>query len=132
MSRWSQRVFGLLVVLQTAHSVEEYATGLYRVLAPARFVSSLVSDDLAVGFAVVNAALVALGLWCYLAPIRSGWPTARAWAWGWAVVEIANGAGHVALGLATRGYFPGLVTAPLLVATGIGLAVLLRRDARES
>lgn len=34
---------------------------------------------------------------------------------------VANGVGHVALALARRGYFPGLLTAPLCFAAGIAL-----------
>jgi Protein of unknown function with HXXEE motif len=132
VSRRSQLVFLLLVGLQMAHSIEEYAAGLYEVLAPARFLSSLVSDDLAVGFAVINSALVAFGFWCYLVPIRSGRPSARAWAWPWVVVELANGVGHLGLALLAGGYFPGALTAPLLLLVAAGLAVLLRRDRRPS
>jgi hypothetical protein len=55
----------------------EYLTKSYEVLAPARFVSGLISNDLAVGFLVANAALVAFGLWCWAVPVRSGWPTTR-------------------------------------------------------
>lgn len=128
MSRRSQLVFLLLVGLQAAHSIEEYATRLYEVLAPARFLSGLVSDDLPVGFAIVNAAIVAFGLACYLVPIRSGRPRARAWAWPWVVVELANGVLHVTLALVAGGYFPGVITAPLLFATAAWLAVLLKRD----
>ena len=66
---------------------------LYDVFAPARFVSGLVSDDRAVGFALVNAGLVAFGLWCYFARVRSGHPAGRAFAWFWAALELANGIG---------------------------------------
>ena len=51
LSRPSQLAFLLLVVAQAAHSVEEYVTRLYADFAPARFVSTLVSDDPATGFA---------------------------------------------------------------------------------
>ena len=54
-SRWA---FLVLILAQTAHSTEEYVFRLFDVFAPARFVSSLVSDDLVVGFALVNAGLV--------------------------------------------------------------------------
>lgn len=128
MSRRSQLVFLLLIALQAAHSVEEYATHLYEVLAPARFISGLVSDDLAVGFAIVNSALVALGLWCYAVPIRSGRPSARGWAWPWVAIEFGNGVGHVTLAILAGGYFPGVLTAALLAAVAAWLAVLLRRD----
>src|SRR5216683_1879357 len=50
------------ILAQGAHSIEEYVTKLYEVFAPGRFVSSLVSNDLALGFLVVNAALVTFGL----------------------------------------------------------------------
>lgn len=128
MQRRSQRAFLLLIALQATHSIEEYAARLYDVLAPARFVSSLVSDDLAVGFAVVNTAFVVFGLWCYFVPIRSGRPSARVWAWLWAIVELANGVLHSALALSTGGYFPGAVTAPLLFVVAAGLVILLRRE----
>jgi hypothetical protein len=34
---------------------------------------------------------------------------------------IANGVGHVALALVQRGYFPGLLTAPLCFVAGVAL-----------
>lgn len=128
MRRRSQLVFLLLVVVQATHSVEEYATKLYEVFAPARFVSGLVSNDFGVGFAVVNCALVAFGLWCYFVPVRSGRPSARGWAWLWVVLELANGIGHTGLALSARSYFPGAVTAPLLFVVAAWLAVFLLRD----
>ena len=81
MSRRSRRLFLILVIAQAAHSVEEYVTRLYDVFAPARFVSGLVSDDLAVGFAIINVAIVAVGVWCYLGPVRSGGDAAWLVAW---------------------------------------------------
>jgi len=62
MSRQSRWAFLALVVAQAAHSIEEYIFRLFDVFAPARFVSSLVSTNLGVGFAVANAALVLFGL----------------------------------------------------------------------
>ena len=120
----SRNAFLLLVLAQGAHSVEEYVTRLFEVFAPARFVSSLVSSDLAVGFLVVNVTIVALGLWCWAFPVRLQWPAAQGVAWGWALVELANGSGHVLLALSRGGYFPGAITAPLLLATGAWLVVL--------
>jgi len=65
MEHRDELVFLCLILAQGAHSIEEYVTRLYVVFAPARFVSSLVSHDLAVGFLLVNTALVAFGLWCW-------------------------------------------------------------------
>lgn len=53
-------MFLFLVITQAPHSIEEYVTRLYQVFAPARFVSSLVSNNLALGFVVVNAALICI------------------------------------------------------------------------
>jgi hypothetical protein len=123
----SQIVFLGLVLAQGAHSIEEYRYRLYEVFAPARAVSMLASDDPATGFVIVNVALVAFGLWCYLLPLRLGWPNARGFLWFWAVLELANGIGHLALAGARGGYFPGAGTAPLLVLLAGWLAVLLAR-----
>jgi len=101
---------------------------LYDVFAPARFVSGLVSDDLSTGFLIVNAGLVAFGIWCYVIPVRSDWPSARGLVWFWVVLEFCNGIGHLVLAAVRGGYFPGVATAPLLILAAIGLGVLLLRD----
>jgi hypothetical protein len=123
--------FLLLVLAQAAHSAEEYVARLYEVFAPARFVSALFSRDLALGFLVANAAIVAFGLWCWLVPLRKGWPSARTFAWCWTFVELVNGTGHPLFALSRGSYFPGVITAPLLLLTACWLAlVLLQAGAR--
>jgi Protein of unknown function with HXXEE motif len=121
-SRW---VFLVLILVQAAHSTEEYVFRLFDVFAPARFVSSLVSDDLAVGFALVNAGLVLCGLWCYAARVRPGHSSGPVFAWFWTVLEFGNGIGHTTLALSQGGYFPGVATAPVLLAMSTYLAVTL-------
>lgn len=130
MPRRVQRllVFLFLVLVQATHSVEEYATGLYEVFAPARWISGLVSDNLSVGFALINGAFVAFGLWCFFVPIRSNWPSARSWAWLWVLVELANGIGHTARALCAGRYLPGAITAPMLFVVAAWLAVLLLKS----
>jgi hypothetical protein len=114
--RWA---FLVLIGVQAAHSVEEFTFRLYDRLASARFVSELVSHDRALGFAVINTSVVVFGLLCWFWPVRLGWRWARALAWGWALLEIANGTGHLVLATLAGGYFPGLITAPfLLLASG--------------
>ena len=39
----SQRLFGILIIFQMAHSIEEYTFELYNVFAPARFASAMPS-----------------------------------------------------------------------------------------
>ena len=105
-----------LIVAQAAHSVEESVFRLYDVLAPARFISALVSDDLGRGFAIANAVLVLAGALCYLWSVRPARPSARAVAWFWSLLELGNGIGHTAFAAARLGYFPGVATAPALLA----------------
>jgi hypothetical protein len=121
------RLFGALIAIQAAHSLEEYAGRLWEVLPPARLASSLVSSDLERGFIVINVTIAGLGLASLLGPIRGGWRSGPAVAWGWAVMETLNGAAHVAIALWQGGYAPGVATAPLLIGTG----VLLMRASRR-
>lgn len=122
-------VFALLIAAQAAHSVEEYVFRLYDVLAPARFVSGLLSTDPSVGFALANAAVVLFGVWCCRARVWPGHRSWRGWAWFWVVLETGNGIGHGLLALSRGGYFPGVGTAPLLLALALSLGVVLLRDA---
>lgn len=122
-------VFLCLILAQGAHSIEEYLTRLYAVFPPARFVSSLISHNLAVGFLFANAALVTFGLWCWAVPVRSHWPVARGLVWFWTLMELGNGVGHLFLALSHRGYFPGVATAPFLLFFAGWLAVLQARRA---
>ena len=126
----SQSVFLFLILAQAAHSVEEYVTRLYEVFGPARFVSGLVSNDLALGFLIANVALVTFGLWCWAVPVRSGWHAARGLVWFWTILELGNGISHSALALSRGGYFPGVVTAPLLLVFATWMAVLQAANPR--
>ena len=132
MESRGQLVFLFLILAQGAHSIEEYVTKLYDAFYPARFLSSLVSNDLSLGFLVVNGALVTFGLWCWAVPVRSGWHAARGLVWFWTVLELGNGIGHAALALSRGGYFPGLLTAPLLLLLAAWLAVLQTAGRRSS
>jgi len=123
----TQLIFLLLILSQAAHSVEEYATRLYEVFPPARFVSSLISNNHAVGFLVANLVLVMFGLWCWAVPVRSGWRAAHGLVWFWALLELVNGMSHSLLAVARKGYFPGVVTAPFLLLFAAWLVVLQGR-----
>jgi hypothetical protein len=115
LSNRAVTTFGLLMLAQAAHSIEEYAGRLWESFPPARFVSGLVSDDLRLGFLLINVALVTFGVWCYLWPVSRRWRTARAVALGWALVELVNGLGHPLWSLRQAGYTPGVATAPILL-----------------
>jgi hypothetical protein len=128
MSSRSKLFFLLLVIAQAAHSVEEYVTRLFEVFAPARFVSGLVSEDLALGFAVVNAAFVGIAAWCYVGPVRAGGVAGRIAAVVWVVIELSNGLGHVAIAAANGRYFSGSLTGGVLVVVATCLAFSLLAD----
>jgi hypothetical protein len=125
MDRRSRIAFALVILAQAAHSVEEYVFRLYEVFAPARWLSGVLSANPAVGFALGNAAIVLFGIWCYRARVRSNHPGARGYAWFWACLEVANGIGHVYFTAARGAYFPGVGTAPLLIAASCYLCVTL-------
>ena len=46
--------------------------------------------------------------------------------WFFAIASIANGIAHPALALVARGYFPGLITSPLVGVLGVLLWLKLR------
>ena len=131
MSPRSKMLFLLLVIAQVAHSVEEYVTRLFEVFAPARFVSGLVSEDLALGFVVINAAFIGIGAWCYVGPVRAGGAAGRIAAAVWVAIELANSLGHVTIAVLSGAYFSGLLTAVLLMVTAVCLAFSLLADRRR-
>jgi hypothetical protein len=132
MDRRIVLAFAALVAAQAVHSVEEFVYRLYDVFAPARAVSRLVAIDPGVGFAISNSALLLFGLFCLAGPVRRGRRSAPVLLWGWAIVELANGCGHLGLAAAAGGYFPGLYSAPLLVAAaGLLIAAMTRPFGRS-
>ena len=126
--RRTSRLFLVLIVAQAAHSVEEYLTRLYDVFRPAHYVSTALGLAPPVGFVLANSALALFGLWCWRFRVRPLHPSARAFAWFWAILETLNGVGHFALAIFAGGYFPGLYTAPLLFGIGGWLALRLMRS----
>lgn len=123
MSRPSPRTaFGLLIAAQALHSIEECLGRLWEVFPPATFVSGLVSANREAGFIVLNIALVAFGLWCFLWPVSRGWASAPTFISIWTVVEILNGLGHPLWSVLQGRYVPGVATAPLLLLLAINLA----------
>jgi hypothetical protein len=116
MDARSRAAFLALIAAQAAHSVEEWTFRLFDVFTPARLVSRLFSDDPSRGFAIGNAVIVLGGLVCYAAIVRPDRPSARGVAWFWALLELGNGIGHTVFALSRGSYFPGIATAPLLLA----------------
>ena len=123
-----QYAFGLLILAQAAHSFEEYAGGLWESFPPARLLTGLFSENRERAFIALNVALVAFGLWCFIWPVRRGWPSAALFAWIWVAVELINGIVHPLWALSVGGYAPGVATAPMLLI----LAIWVLRESRRS
>jgi Protein of unknown function with HXXEE motif len=128
MTRW-KATFLALVVVQTAHSVEEYLGRLWDVFPPARFVTGLISEDRRFGFIVFNVALISFGIWCFFWPVLRRWSSAIAFMSFWVVIELINGAGHILWSVQARGYTPGVITAPVLLILALLLGWDLRNEA---
>ena len=123
-----QYAFGLLILAQAAHSVEEYVGRLWESFPPARLLTGLFSENRERAFLALNVALVAFGFWCFIWPVRRGWPSAALFAWIWVVIELINGIGHPLWALRVGGYAPGVVTAPALLV----LAIWVARESHRS
>jgi hypothetical protein len=127
-----QLPFLALVVVQAAHSVEEYVGRLYEVFPPARFLTGLISSDRQNGFVILNVLLVAFGLWCFFWPVRKQWASAAGFIWIWIAIEFVNGIGHPLWSIVNAGYTPGVATAPVLLVLALYLARLRLRPSRGS
>jgi hypothetical protein len=114
--------FAALIVVQAVHSIDEYVGRLYESFPSARFVSGVLSSNLERGFVMTNVMLVAFGLWCWLWPVRRGWPSATRLIWFWVAIELVNGVGHPLWSLRQGGYTPGVATAPLLLMLALVVA----------
>ena len=127
----SMPVFGLLILTQAAHSLEEYAGRLYDVFPPARAVAGLFSSDLRLGFVIFNVLLVGFGAWCYFWPVRRHWTSAKGLMWIWVGIELINGVGHPVWSLSVHGYTPGVVTALVLLPLALALLWQLREEPQD-
>jgi hypothetical protein len=124
--------FGALVLAQAAHSVEEYVGRLWETFPPARFLTGLVLPDQERAFLLINVALVAFGIWCFVWPIRQEWPAAALLAWIWVTIEVINGVGHPLWSLRMGGYTPGVATAPVLLVIAVYLGRQLQAARHSS
>ncbi len=120
--------FLLLMFSQVSHSLEEYYNALWVVFPPARFISQLINNDLAVGFAIANTLIVLFGFWTYFVPVRRKWRHTRVFLWFWVLLELGNSVGHTVFSMTSSEYFPGIYTAPLLFVFSCYLVYYLLRD----
>ena len=110
------------IVAQGVHFTEEWQTG-FEARFPELFGLEAIPDTLFVGF-----NLVWLGIWIVAVPgLRSGRRFAFFAAWFLAIAGVLNGVAHPLMAAAERGYFPGVVSSPLIFAAGVWLWVRLRK-----
>jgi protein-S-isoprenylcysteine O-methyltransferase Ste14 len=107
-------VYAALVLAQALHAAEEYATGFY-----IAFPSSLGLAPWPASF-FVTFNVVWLAIWIAAGiGLRAGNHVAHAPVWFLAIAAIANGVAHPLLAIRAGGYFPGLISSPLLAVGGI-------------
>ena len=115
------RALALATAVQAVHFTEEATTGF-----PERLGALLGLPAMPMSFFVVFN-LTWLFIWIISVP---GIRTARAFAffaaWFLAIAGMVNAIAHPLLAIASGGYFPGLVTSPLIGAAGVWLWFRLR------
>jgi len=112
--RQATRLFIVLLALQTLHAAEEYATGFHERF-PAVFG---LAPWPAAFFLALNLSL--LLVWAVAGPgLAAGHRPAFLPVWFLALLGVANGVAHPLLALSARGYFPGLLTSPLVGIAGV-------------
>jgi len=113
------RLFLVGLAAQSLHFTEEFLTGF-----PARFPPLLDLDPRSPYF-FVAFNLFWLAVWILSAiGLERGDLIALVPVWFFAITSIANGIGHPLLSVVARGYFPGLITSPVVGVIGL---VLWRR-----
>ena len=122
-------VFLILVLVQGLHSLEEYFGRLWEVFPPATLLTSLVSENLEVGFLIINIGLFILGLWCWAFPILKDYTISNGLIWFWIIIEVINGIGHPLWSLYRGEYTPGVATAPILLLLAVYLSILIKSEA---
>jgi hypothetical protein len=130
MNKHVRSVFLTLVLVQALHSVDEYIGRLWEVFPPARFLCSLVSENLETGFLTINIGLITFGLLCWLLLILN-YQFISGFIWFWVIIELINGIGHPTWALSEGGYVPGLVTAPVLLILAVSLIKLLGQQSKK-
>lgn len=116
------RALALATGVQSIHFAEEAATGFYERLGA---LLGLPGIPVTV-FVAFN--LTWLGIWVVsIAGLRSARAAAFFAAWFLAIAGMFNAVAHPLLAIGARGYFPGLVTSPLIGAASVWLWLHLRR-----
>jgi hypothetical protein len=118
-------LFLLGLAAHCLHCSEEYVTR-FSERFPSLFSLAPWPDDF---YVVFN--LIWLGVWIISAiGIKKGNRFAYFPAWFFAIGSVANGIGHPLLSVIADGYFPGLITSPIVGVLGVMLLLRLRGSTR--
>jgi hypothetical protein len=101
--------------------MEEAVTGFPERFPPLLGLPAWSSDF----FVVFNLAWLSIWILSTIGLFRGYW-FALFPIWFFAIASIANGIAHPALALAVRGYFPGLITSPVVGVLGVLLWLRLQ------
>lgn len=110
-----------MTICQALHSIEEYIGRLWDVYPPAKFVTSLISDDNHLGFIIFNIGVFILMMVCWFFVVHKGLKWAGAVIWFWVIMELLNGAMHMAWSISDSKYEPGLIMGIFLVISAFVL-----------
>ena len=127
----ASKMLAIATGIQTAHFIEEWATG-FHIKFPALFGLEPIPISVFVGF-----NLTWIVLWIVSIPlIRKARQPAFFTAWFLAIAGVLNGIAHPVLATRAGGYFPGLISSPLIGLAGLLLwrrllGATLNREARE-
>ena len=121
------RVFLLGLAVQSLHFMEEFVTH-FEDRFPALLGLSAWSENFFVAF-----NLIWMSVWILSAVgLQRGNRMALFPVWFFAIACVANGVAHPVLAVAAHGYFPGLITSPILGVLGVLLWIRLLESTRWS
>ena len=116
------KYYGLCILGQSIHFIEELSTGFY-----AQFPQALDLEPMPISFFIVfNVAWIVIWIGCGYGMYREK-QIAFFPVWFLALAMALNGIAHPALALQGQGYFSGLYTAPIVGLLGLWLCVRLWR-----
>lgn len=121
----ASRALSIALVIQSVHFTEEATTGFHERLGARLGLPGMPLTF----FLVFNLAWLAI--WVASVPgLRSARTAAFFSAWFLAIAGMFNGIAHPLLAIASRGYFPGLVSSPFIGAASVWLWIRLRGATR--
>jgi hypothetical protein len=107
-------IFLLGLAVQSLHFMEEFVTG-FEQRFPALLGLPVWSERFFVAF-----NLVWISIWILSAVgLQRGYRAALFPVWFFAIAAMANGTAHPLLAVVAKGYFPGLITSPVLGVLGV-------------